>query len=140
MMGGWVYIMTNRPFGTLYTGVTNNIARRVWEHKQGTGSIFTARYKLTRLVYMEWREEILAAINRETRLKHWPRIWKLNLIEQQNPLWEDLYQKLIDDRPPLPSAPPSWPGSSGPSVAAGACGGGPDEPGHDEKAITPHQA
>jgi putative endonuclease len=95
MRGGWVYMMTNRAFGTLYVGVTNDITRRVWEHRNGIGSAFTSRYKLTRLVYAERHEEILAAIQRETRFKHWPRRWKLNLIEAQNPLWEDLYDRLL---------------------------------------------
>jgi len=89
-MGGWVYMMTNKPFGTHYVGVTNDIVRRAWEHRQGTGSRFSAHYhyhyKLTRLVYVERHEEILAAIHRETRLKHWPWLWKLNLIERENPL------------------------------------------------------
>jgi putative endonuclease len=94
MMGGWTYMMTNRPFGRLYVGVTSDIVRRTWEHRQGTASQFTARYKLTRLVFMERHDEILVAIHRETRLKHWPRLWKLNLIEQQNPLWEGLRQQI----------------------------------------------
>ena len=94
-MGGWVYIMTNRPFGTLYVGVTNDIARRAWEHRQGAGSKFASRYRLTRLVYMEQHKDIRDAINRETRLKHWPRMWKLNLIEGQNPLWDDLFDRLV---------------------------------------------
>jgi putative endonuclease len=90
MKGGWVYIMTNRPFGTLYVGVTNDIARRAWEHRHGAGSAFTSRYRLFRLVYMERYDEIIAAIQREKNMKHWPRAWKLNLIVAQNPLWEDL--------------------------------------------------
>jgi putative endonuclease len=94
MMGGWVYIMTNRPFGTLYVGVTSDIARRAWEHRQGTASVFTSRYRLTRLVLMERHEQIETAIRRETRFKHWPRQWKLNLIAEQNPLWEDLFETL----------------------------------------------
>jgi len=94
-MAGWVYMMTNRPFGTLYVGVTNDIVRRAWEHRQGTGSGFAAKYRLTRLIYMEMHEDIRDAINRETRFKHWPRAWKLNLIEWQNPLWDDLYDRLI---------------------------------------------
>jgi putative endonuclease len=56
-MGGWVYIVTNRPFGTLYVGVTNDIARRTWEHRQGTRSKFASRYRLTRLIYMERHED-----------------------------------------------------------------------------------
>jgi putative endonuclease len=94
MKGGWVYIITNKAIGPLYVGVTNDIGRRAWEHRQGKGSAFTTRYRLTRLVYMERHEEILTAIQRETRLKHWPRQWKLNLIEAQNPRREDLYESL----------------------------------------------
>jgi putative endonuclease len=74
--------------------VTNDIARRAWEHRQGNASAFTSRYRLTRLVYMERHDEILTVIQRETRLKHWPRQWKLNLIEAQNPLWENLFDQL----------------------------------------------
>jgi putative endonuclease len=93
-MGGWTYMMTNQPFGTLYVGVTNDIARRAWEHREGVGSAFTSRYRLTRLVYTEWHDDIRSAIRREKRLKHWPRVWKLNLIEDQNPLWLDLFETL----------------------------------------------
>ena len=89
MRGDWVYIMTNRPDGTLYVGVTSNLARRVWEHKEGSGS-FTSRYDLKRLVYAEHHENILTAIQREKNLKHWPRAWKVDLITAQNPGWEDL--------------------------------------------------
>ena len=95
MRGGWVYIMANRPFGTLYVGVTNDIARRSWEHRTGAGSGFTKRYRLGMLVYAEWHEDIVRAIQRETSIKRWPRLWKLNLIETQNPLWEDLYNSLL---------------------------------------------
>jgi putative endonuclease len=91
MRGGWVYIMTNRPNGTLYVGVTNDIARRVFEHRSGKGANFTRRYKLTRLVYSERHEEILSAIQREKNIKDWPRAWKIRLIRGQNPDWEDLY-------------------------------------------------
>ncbi|MGD0430189.1 MAG: GIY-YIG nuclease family protein [Acetobacteraceae bacterium] len=94
MVGGWVYIMTNKAFGTLYVGVTNDIARRAWEHRQGVASAFTSRYRLTRLVYMERHERIETAIQREKRFKHWPRQWKLNLIIDQNPNWLDLFERL----------------------------------------------
>jgi putative endonuclease len=94
MKGGWVYIMTNRPFGTLYLGVTNDIARRAWEHRQCSGPAFTARYALTRLVYMERHEDIVTAIQRETSLKRWPRSWKMDLIQTQSPGWEDLFGQL----------------------------------------------
>ena len=95
MRGGWVYIMANHPFGSLYVGVTNNIARRAWEHRTGTGSGFTKRYRLGMLVYMEWHEEIVRAIQRETNIKRWPRQWKINLIETQNPRWDDLFDTLL---------------------------------------------
>ena len=94
MKGGWVYIMTNRPHGTLYIGVTADIARRVWEHREGTGAEFTGRYGLTRLVFAERHEEITEAIRREKNLKDWNRAWKVRLIERDNPEWADLFERL----------------------------------------------
>jgi putative endonuclease len=88
--GGWVYIMTNRPDGTLYIGATNSPARRVAEHKDGVGTRFTARYGLNMLVDAEYHEEIRPAIQRETSLRRWPRVWKMELITKANPGWEDL--------------------------------------------------
>jgi putative endonuclease len=76
----YVYIMTNRPNGTLYVGVTNNIARRAWEHRQGLFDGFTKRYRLKRLVYFETFDSIANAIRREKNMKHWPRAWKVRLI------------------------------------------------------------
>jgi putative endonuclease len=72
MAGAWVYIMTNRPNGTLYTGVTNDIARRVYEHREGFVPGFTKRYGLKRLVYVEPYDDISWAIQRERNMKHWP--------------------------------------------------------------------
>ena len=95
MPGGWVYILANRPNGTLYIGVTNDLARRVWEHRQGTGSAFTRKYYLHRLVYAEPHDDIRTAIQRETSLKRWPRAWKLALIETHNPEWADLYGQIL---------------------------------------------
>jgi putative endonuclease len=95
MKGGWVYIMTNRANGTLYIGVTNEIARRAYEHRTGIGSQFTSRYGLSRLVYVEWHEEIPAAIQREKNMKGWPRAWKARLINRTNPEWRDLYDDLV---------------------------------------------
>ncbi len=95
MQGGWVYIMSNRPNGTLYTGVTADLARRVYDHKEGAGSHFVKRYALHRLVWCERHEEIVAAIHREKLIKDWPRAWKVRLIHRDNPLWEDLYPGLI---------------------------------------------
>lgn len=94
MLGGWIYIMTNRRDGVLYTGVTSNLARRVSEHRFGISRGFTAKYRLIKLVYYEHYSEILAAIQREKNIKHWPRAWKVNLIEQMNPEWSDLFLTL----------------------------------------------
>ena len=95
MHGGWVYIMTNRPSGTLYAGVTSDLARRVWEHREGMADGFTKRYGLKRLVFAEHHENIQAAIQREKNLKHWSRAWKVRLILAENPDWNDLYDQLI---------------------------------------------
>lgn len=85
MKPGWVYIMTNAPFGTLYTGVTSDIAARAWQHRNGEGSQFCRRYGLTRLVYVEQHDRIDDAIAREKAMKAWKREWKTRLIEQMNP-------------------------------------------------------
>ena len=95
MPGGWVYILTDRPNGTLYVGVTSDLARRTWEHREGAVDGFTKRYGLKRLVYAEPHEYIRAAIQREKTLKHWPRAWKVRLILEANPGWSDLYNLLM---------------------------------------------
>ena len=95
MKGGWVYIVTNRPNGILYVGVTNNIARRAWEHREGLVDGFTKRYGLKRLVLAEYYEDISYAIQRERNMKHWPRTWKVRLILAANPEWRDLYEHLV---------------------------------------------
>ena len=89
-----VYILASRKNGTLYIGVTNNIARRVWEHRQGRGSNFVRKYRVTRLVYLETFDEIERAIQREKTIKEWPRAWKIRVVERDNPEWEDLYDRL----------------------------------------------
>ncbi len=94
MRGGWVYIMTNEPDGTLYTGVTSNIARRAFEHREGLIDGFTRRYGLKHLVLTEFYGDIRDAIQRERNLKHWPRAWKVRLIHAVNPDWRDLYEDL----------------------------------------------
>jgi putative endonuclease len=94
MSGGWVYIMTNHPNGTLYIGITNDLPRRIWEHRHGLGSQFVRRYYLKRLVYDEHHDDITVAIQRETSIKRWPRAWKINLINSANPEWNDLYDQL----------------------------------------------
>ena len=92
MKGGWVYIMTDAPFGTLYVGVTSDLARRIWQHRNRKGSAFCRRYGLTRLVYCEQYDRIDEAIAREKAMKAWQRRWKTKLIEQMNPAWEDLFK------------------------------------------------
>ncbi|WP_330084647.1 GIY-YIG nuclease family protein [Methylocystis iwaonis] len=94
MRGGWVYIATNRPNGTLYLGVTSDLARRGWEHREGVIDGFTKRYGLKRLVWYEPFEDIRTAIQREKTMKHWPRAWKVRLILDMNPEWRDLYEDL----------------------------------------------
>ena len=89
-MAFFVYIVTNRPKGTLYTGVTNNLSRRVGEHKRGDHEGFTKRYKLGLLVWFAAHDRIVDAIAHEKRLKRWNRAWKVDLIEASNPGWEDL--------------------------------------------------
>ena len=93
-MAGSVYIMASRPFGTLYIGVTNDLARRAFEHREGVADGFTKRYACTRLVWYEHHERIEDAIQRERSLKRDPRQWKLNLIAEMNPDWDDLYETL----------------------------------------------
>jgi putative endonuclease len=95
MKGGWVYVMTDAPFGTLYIGVTSDLATRVWLHRNGKGSAFCRRYGLTRLVYCEQFERIDEAIAREKAMKAWRRRWKTKLIEKANPTWDDLYEQII---------------------------------------------
>ena len=94
MRGGWVYIMTNRPNGILYTGVTSDLARRVGEHREGVVEGFTQRYGLKRLVYTEFHEAIRDAIQREKNMKHYSRAWKVGLILETNRDWRDLYEDL----------------------------------------------
>jgi putative endonuclease len=91
-MGGHVYILASRPYGTLYIGVTSDLSRRVWEHREGMGSLFCRKYGVHRLVYYEEFDDITFAIHREKRLKHYPRQWKINLIEAMNPTWADFYE------------------------------------------------
>jgi putative endonuclease len=93
--GGWVYIMTNRPNGTLYVGTTTDLARRAWEHRAGVADGLTKRYGLRRLVYAERHDNILSAKQRERIIKHWPGAWKVRLILRDNPNWDDLYEGLV---------------------------------------------
>ena len=91
----WVYILASQRNGTLYTGITNDLARRSWEHREGAPKGFTDKYGVTRLVWCEEHRYILNAIQREKNIKHWPRQWKINLIEAANPDWEDIYETLM---------------------------------------------
>jgi putative endonuclease len=95
MAGGYVYILASKPNGILYVGVTNNLARRIYEHRSGSVSGFTKQYGVKRLVYFESYDDIRIAIQREHNMKHWPRTWKVRLILGQNPAWNDLYDTII---------------------------------------------
>src|ERR1700728_1550968 len=95
MKGGWVYFMTNRRDGILYVGVTSNLPRRAFEHREGLIEGFTKRYGLKMLVYAEYFDDIRYAIQREKTIKHWPRAWKVRLIHSMNPNWDDLSDTLI---------------------------------------------
>ena len=90
----YVYILASGIGGTLYIGVTNDLVRRVGEHKLKIADSFTKRYDVTRLVYFEIFDQIEQAIHREKRLKKWPRDWKISLIEKDNPNWIDLYPQI----------------------------------------------
>ncbi len=94
----FVYIMSNRS-KTLYTGITNNLLRRVWEHKQGIGSEFCKHYRLDRLVYAERFQYVNNAIAREKQIKGWLRVKKVALIVLQNPTWSDLSAEWYGTRP-----------------------------------------
>ena len=88
-------MLTNKPNGVIYVGVTNDIIRRVYEHKNHLVKGFTATYNLDKLVWFEQTEDINAAIAREKQLKNWKRQWKIDLIEKQNPNWKDLYLDIL---------------------------------------------
>ena len=91
----YVYILTDRKDGTLYVGVTNNLAARIAQHREGTGSAFVRRYGLFRLVYAQGFAAAREAIENEKRLKRWRRAWKVRLIEEANPNWRDLYEEIL---------------------------------------------
>ena len=94
-MAYYVYILASNERGTLYVGVTNDLMRRVYEHKEGLAEGFSKRHSVNRLVYFETHESIEAAILQEKRLKRWRRDWKIELIERDNPHWVDLYKTLM---------------------------------------------
>ena len=90
-----VYILTNKKHGTLYVGVTSNLVRRIWQHKNDQIDGFTKRYELHRLVHYELAEDMCTAISREKQLKWWRREWKVDLIEEDNPDWNDLWSSIL---------------------------------------------
>ncbi len=94
-MGGWTYILTNKPRGVLYIGVTADLAARMMQHRAGKGSAFCRRYGLKQLVLVEEHAEMIAAIAREKALKAWKRDWKIELVEKGNPDWHDLFDGML---------------------------------------------
>lgn len=92
----FIYILASKRNGTLYIGVTSNLIRRVWEHKNNAVDGFTKKYNVYMLVYFEQTENVQSALLREKQLKKWKREWKLKLIEKDNPKWKDLYSDLIN--------------------------------------------
>lgn len=92
----YVYILANKRNGTLYTGATNNLEARMYQHKNGIGSKFTSKYSVVMLMYYEETDDIGEAIHREKQLKKWKRAWKMSLIEESNPSWKDLAEEWFD--------------------------------------------
>ena len=90
-----VYILASKRNGTLYVGVTSDVVKRGWEHRNGLVEGFTKKYSIHSLVYYEMHENMLAAITREKQIKKWNRAWKLRLIEQGNPQWRDLWPEIV---------------------------------------------
>jgi putative endonuclease len=90
-----VYILASQRNGTLYTGVTSDLIKRVWEHKNDQAEGFTQKYAVHLLVYFEQHDDMNAAITREKQIKKWSRAWKLGMIEEKNPNWNDLYETLL---------------------------------------------
>ena len=90
-----VYLLASRPHGTLYVGVTNDLVRRVYEHREGLADGFTKQYDVKTLVWFESTGSIEAAISREKQIKNWKREWKLALVQTANPQWRDLYPELL---------------------------------------------
>ena len=94
MKEGYVYILASKKYGTLYTGVTSNLQKRIYEHKQNLIEGFTSKYSVHNLVWYEFHVDIAEAIKREKQIKKWNRQWKINLIEKYNMKWKDLYKSL----------------------------------------------
>ncbi len=98
MKSYYVYMLASRRNGTLYTGVSNNVLNRTWQHKNDLVEGFTKKYGVHRLVWFETHEDINIAIAREKQIKGWNRAWKIRLIEKDNPNWSDLYWKITHNR------------------------------------------
>ncbi len=92
----YVYILASQKNGTLYVGVTNDLIKRVWQHKNKVADGFTKKYRIDKLVYYEATENIESAILREKQLKKWNRAWKIRLIQEKNLEWKDLYNEIIN--------------------------------------------
>ena len=91
----YVYILTNKAYGTLYIGVTNDLIRRTWEHRNDFVEGFSREHQTHRLVWYEVHGDVCEAITREKRIKTWNRAWKVNLIQSMNPNWDDLYDAIV---------------------------------------------
>ena len=98
-MGGYVYILASRKHGTLYVGCTSDLPKRMFEHREGLAPGFSRDHEVKRLVYFEPHDDIEAAILRERQLKEWRRAWKIQLIEKENPFWDDLAVSLLGFEP-----------------------------------------
>jgi putative endonuclease len=94
MKSYWVYILANRPRGTLYVGMTNDLVRRVHEHRDGLADGFSKEHGVKTLVYFEEHATAIAAIQREKNIKHWARKWKVDLVRSLNPDWRDLWEEI----------------------------------------------
>jgi putative endonuclease len=94
-MAFWVYMLASKPGGTLYVGITNDLVRRVYEHRNGMVAGFTRRYGVKALVHIEQYDDPATAIQREKNIKHWSREWKVDLIVAGNPQWRDLYDEIV---------------------------------------------
>jgi putative endonuclease len=95
MKSYWVYILASRPRGTLYVGMTNDLIRRIYEHREGLVDSFTKEHRVKLLVYYEEHATAMAAIQREKNIKHWSRKWKIDLIRSINPDWRDLWEDIV---------------------------------------------
>jgi putative endonuclease len=90
----YVYILASARYGTLYVGVTSDLVGRIWQHKEGAADGFTKKYGIKQLVWFETHAEMVSAITREKQIKKWNRTWKIELIQQENPHWRDLYEDI----------------------------------------------